>query len=67
MEYKVELKEENIYNFIIEADNEKQAENKAYKFYEQALTNNKLFEYIYDVYTEVSDVRALIEVNNERI
>lgn len=61
MKYKVELKEENIYNFIIETDNEEQVENKAYKFYEQALTNNNLFEYIYDVDTNVSKVEALEE------
>ena len=56
MKYEVEFKEVNIYNFIIEADNEEQAEDKAYEFYEQALENDTLSEYGYDSYTEVSEV-----------
>lgn len=56
MKYEVEFKEVNIYNFIIEADDEEQAENKAYEFYEQALENNTLSEYFYDGDMEVSEV-----------
>lgn len=61
MKYEVEFKEVNIYNFIIEADSEEQAENKAYEFYERALENDTLSEYGYDSYTEVSDVGIIKE------
>lgn len=64
MKYEVDFKEVNIYNFIIEADNEEQAEDKAYDFYEQALANNNLSDYSYDSFSEVSEVGELIEVNN---
>lgn len=56
MKYEVEFKEVNVYNFIIEADNEEQAEDKAYDFYEQALANNNLSDYGYDSFPEVSGV-----------
>lgn len=56
MKYEVEFKETNVYNFIIEADTEEQAEDKAYEFYEQAFANNNLSDYIYDRFTEVSEV-----------
>lgn len=56
MKYEVEFKEINVYNFIIEADTEEQAENKAYEFYEQALANDNLSDYGYDSFTEVSEV-----------
>ena len=66
MKYEVEFKEVTIYNFIIEADTEEQAENKAYDFYEQALANDNLSDYGYDQIAEVSEVSALTEVNNAR-
>ena len=56
MKYEVEFKEVNVYNFIIEADNEKQAEDKAYDFYEQALANDNLSDYGFDSFLEVSEV-----------
>lgn len=62
MKYEVEFRETSVYNFIIEADTEKQAEDKAYEFYEQALANDNLSDYGYDNFTEVSDVGELIEV-----
>ncbi len=61
MKYEVEFKEVNIYDFVIEADSEEQAESKAYEFYEQALGNDTLSEYGYDSYTEVSDVGIIKE------
>lgn len=60
MKYEVEFKEINIYDFVIEADDEKQAKDKAYDFYEQALADNNLSDYGYDNFAEVSDVRVLI-------
>ena len=56
MKYEVEFKEVNIYNFVIEADNEEQAESKSYDFYEQALADDNLSDYGYDSFVEVSDV-----------
>lgn len=62
MKYEVEFKEVNIYYFIIEADTEEQAENKAYDFYEQALANDNLSDYGYDSLVEVGE---LAEVKND--
>lgn len=61
MKYEVEFKEVNIYNFVIEADNEEQAESKAYDFYEHALTGDNLSDYGYDSFVEVSDVGKIKE------
>lgn len=61
MKYEVEFKEVNIYNFIIEADTEEQAENKAYEFYEQALANDNLSDYGYDNFIEVSEIGIIKE------
>lgn len=61
MKYEVEFRETNVYNFIIEADTEEQAENKAYDFYEQALANDNLSDYGYDNFTEVSEIGKLKE------
>lgn len=60
MKYEVEFKEVNVYNFVIEADDERQAKDKAYDFYEQALADNNLSDYCYDNFAEVSDVSVLI-------
>lgn len=61
MKYEVEFKEVNIYDFVIEADNEEQAESKAYDFYEQALADNNLSDYGYDSFVEVSDMGIIKE------
>lgn len=61
MKYEVEFKEANVYNFIIEADTEEQAENKAYEFYEQALVNDNLSDYGYDNFVEVLEIGKLKE------
>ncbi len=61
MKYEVEFRETNVYNFIIEADTEEQAENKAYDFYEQALANDNLSDYGYDNFIEVSDIGKIKE------
>ena len=56
MKYEIEFKEINIYDFVIEADNEEQAKDKAYDFYEQALADGNLSDYGYNSFVEVSDV-----------
>lgn len=56
MKYEVEFRKVNIYNFIIEADSEEQADSKAYDFYEQAVADNNLSDYGYDSFVEVSEV-----------
>ena len=61
MKYEIEFREITIYNFIIEADTEEQAENKAYEFYEQALANGNLSDYGYDNFAEVSEIGELHE------
>lgn len=61
MKYEVEFKEVTIYNFIIEADDEEQAEDKAYDFYEQALVNGNLPDYGYDNFMEVSEIGIIKE------
>ena len=61
MKYEVEFRETNVYNFIIEANTEEQAEDKAYDFYEQALANDNLSDYGYDNFTEVSEIGKIKE------
>lgn len=59
MKFEIEFREITVYNFIIEADTEEQAESKAYEFYEQALANDSLSDYGYDNFTEVSEIYKL--------
>lgn len=54
MRYEVEMTRKILYTFSIEANNDNEAEEKAYDLYNTAMENGTLSDYKYDEDTECS-------------